>query len=151
MITRALAFLTDMIIFLLAYCFLFVSVLILFVDRNTDYDQFLPVFYIVMAIAAYLYFLLPLLLWGKTLGKRIFKIKVVNHSSVQDIIMVHVKYIFGRLLPFVALLLVFELDPIWLKIIAGLLTLYPVFDYIYLRIFEHTLTDKLLKLEIKVY
>ena len=150
MITRALSFLTDLIIFLFVYCFLFVSILILFFDRNTDYDRFISIFYIFLGITGYLYFLLPLFFKGQTLGKRLFKI-TVEYQGKENIIKFHLKYIFFRLFPLIALLLVFYVDVLVLQIFFGLFVLYPLFDLLYLYGYNETFTDKLLSLEVTVY
>ena len=151
MFSRVLAFLTDIIIFLLTYCFLFVSVLILFFDRNQDYDRFINTFYLLMFVCAYLYFVLPLYFKGMTLGKRLFKISVVNNKGLQNIIRFNIKYLLLRLFPLVSLLLVFEVESVILKVVFGIIFIFPIFDYVYLKANEITLTDKLLGIDMKVY
>ena len=151
MFGRPLSFFTDIIIFALTYCFLFVSVIILFYDRNMDYDRFIMPFYLLMMVSYYLYFIVPVLLKGKTLGKRLFKISVENHKSIRTIIGVHIKYLIIRLLPIVSILLVFEVSSIVFKIVFALIALYPIFDYYYLKANDVSFTDQLLKINIKVY
>jgi uncharacterized RDD family membrane protein YckC len=151
MITRVLAFLTDLILFLLVYCFLFVSVIILLFDRNTDYSRFIPAFYSIMAVLAYGYFIVPILLYGRTLGKRMFRITVLDVSGWKTILLIHLKYIVFRLFPIIAILLLLQSSALVLQLLFGLIAMYPIFDYIYLKATEHTFTDQLLHLSVKIY
>ena len=104
-----------------------------------------------IGISAYLYFILPLFLFGKTVGKKIFRIKLIPQTGVTYIAKVHVKYLVGRLFPIIAALLLFESSSILIQIVLGLFVLFPVVDYIYLKTTEIALSDKLLHLEIKIY
>jgi uncharacterized MnhB-related membrane protein len=149
--TRVLSFLADLIIFLLGYCFLFVSVLILFFERNTDYSIYINTFYILLLIGYYGYFVLPLLFTGKTLGKKIFKISVSSNRGVKNIIMIHIKYLIIRLLPILSILLLFETPYLLVQILLGLIIIYPIFDYYYLKSNDTSFTDKMLSVEMKVY
>lgn len=151
MVTRALSFMTDMIIFLFTYCFIFVSVLVLLFDRNTDYDRFITAFYSIMIVCAYLYFILPLFFKGKTLGKKIFKITLKSNKGMKNIVFFHIKYIALRLFPIVSVLLLFSTDILVLQILFGLFVIYPIFDLIYMSIFDEMFTDKILHLDVKIY
>jgi len=149
--SRVLSFLTDIIIFLFSYCFIFVSVLILFFDRNTDYDRFIDAFYIFLFIGYYLYFILPLYFKGQTIGKRIFKISVYSNKGFKNICKFNLKYLVIRLLPILSILLIIGIDSIIIKVLSGLFIIYPIFDYYYLKANEISFTDKLLKIEMKSY
>lgn len=151
MVTRFLSFLTDLVFFAFVYCFTFVSVVILMFDRNVDYDRFITPFYSLMIFSSYLYFLVPMILKGKTLGKRLFKISLVNHSGMENIIKIHVKYLLLRLLPIVSILLFLNTDILIVKVLLGFLVMYPAFDLIFMSMFDITFTDKMLKFEMKVY
>lgn len=151
MITRPLSFLTDLIIFLFSYCFVFVSILILYFDRNIDYDKYIFIFYILLGIFGYLYFIVPLYFKGKTLGKYIFKIRVENNKGLKNILLINLKYICFRFFPIVSALLLFEAESFIIKIILGLISLYPIFDYYYLKANEVSFTDKLLHMSVKIY
>lgn len=151
MVTRFLSFLTDMIVFLFVYCFIFVSTVILLFDRNINYDQFIIPFYLIMGVVAYLYFILPLFFKGQTLGKKVFKISLSTNKGKNNIVKFHVKYLLLRLLPILSVLFFISTDLVILKVLLSIIILYPAFDIIFMSMFDITFTDKFLKLEMKVY